>query len=165
MPDAPDLSQRATQAAVPMEARLEGVRQNGDSGFRVVLDLHPADLPAAVLSANHGERFLVVLVPLNDDDSPRDPAARISAKRPGQNFDCMKPAAQVGMLCRDPDFRRFLSEWHRTEIVTPEMASEVVCRHCQVTRKRDITAGSEPHRLWVQLDTWYRRYMLRGDLP
>lgn len=160
----PTMPNRASRASVAMECRLapEGIRQNGDGGYRVALDFHPLDQPDLFLNASAGASFMLVAVELDDDGEPKPP---VFIGRPGQNWDEMKPAAQAAMRCRDAAFRRFLARWAGEPIETIEDASDTVCLHCGVNRKRQITPRSQAASLWAELDSTFRYWQLRGDLP
>ncbi|WP_372393735.1 hypothetical protein ABMY26_00465 (plasmid) [Azospirillum sp. HJ39] len=153
-------------AAFPLECRLayEGVRENVDGGFRVVLDFHPNDRPDALLSAAPGTRFLLVAVELDDDDRPR---SRIGANigRPGQVYEDMLPSAQAGMLCGNPTFHEFLTAMFGEPIMSREDASDAVCLHCGVDQKRELATNLDAGRKWVALDDDYRHWRQTGELP
>lgn len=151
------LAEMAARAAVPLECRImvDGIRRNDDGGVRVTLDFHPHDPPSPFLRANQGDAFLIAVVPLDGDGAPRPP---VFAGRSGQNWDDLKPAAQVAMLCRDSRFRAFLSARMGEAIDTEEAASDAACLHCQVDRKRDIEPGTAPAARWAELEADYRRW-------
>lgn len=162
-----DIDQQVRAAAIPMECRLawEGTRENVDGGYRVALDFHPNDRPDALLNATPGAVFLLVAVELDDDSRPRPHGLRVSIGRPGQSYDEMLPAAQVGMLCQKQEFNEFLTLWSGETIATPEDASDTVCLHCKVNRKREITPGSGAAQRWAELDAQFQHWKLKGKLP
>lgn len=165
--DAPLLSPELVRdAAFPLECRLayDGTRENVDGGYRVALDFHPNDRPAALLDAPPGTVFLLVAIELDDDSRPRPRGVRVSLGRPGQIYDEMLPAAQVGMLCTKPEFLEFLSLWSGETIDTDDDASDTVCLHCKVNRKREIAPGSAAAERWAELNAQFQHWKLKGSL-
>lgn len=154
-------------AVFPLECRLayDGTRENIDGGYRVALDFHPNDRPDALLDAPPGTVFLLVAVELDDDGRPRPRGLRVNIGRPGQIYDEMLPAAQVGMLCTKSEFMGFLSLWSGETIATSEDASDTVCLHCKVNRKREIVLNSEAAQRWAELDAQFQHWKLKGKLP
>lgn len=156
-PPPPALAEMAARAAVPLECRImaDGIRRNDDGGVRVTLDFHPHDPPSPFLRALQGDTFLIAVVPLDGDGAPRPP---VFMGRGGQTWDEMKPAAQVSLLSRDSRFRAFLSVRMSEAIDTDAAASDAVCLHCQVDRKRDIEPGTASAARWTELEADYRRW-------
>lgn len=66
-----DLAAVARENAVHCEAKKYAFRQNRD-GVVLSFVLHPNDLPASIATAAIGTRYVLALVELNDDETPRE---------------------------------------------------------------------------------------------
>jgi len=68
------------------------------TGYVLTLSIHPDDVPEGVLRDFVGARYQVVMVRLNDDNTPL-------------NRDVYKdPVKVAGILCKDPLFQKYLVE-------------------------------------------------------
>ncbi|PWC48156.1 hypothetical protein TSA6c_17120 [Azospirillum sp. TSA6c] len=154
------------EAAVPLECRLayDGVRENADGGVRVSLDFHPNDRPDALLSAPPGTRFLLVAVELDDNDTPRRRRFVATIGRPGQAYEDMLPSAQAGMLCNNPRFHEFLTALFGEPIMSFDDASDAVCLHCGVDRKRELATNPDAGRTWAALDEDFQHWKRTGEM-
>lgn len=87
------------------EALKVSLRQNKD-GFILTLNIHPDDIPEDLLRDFVGAHYQVVMVRLNGDNQPLDRQQEYSGDR----------AIRIaGLLCRDPQFWKYLVE--HTEIL------------------------------------------------
>lgn len=126
-------------------------------------------------TGKQGQQFMAVLVPVtesppqaSDGDAghhsiPSEPVAGsggASSKTPqgsqARTFNDMTPAQQAGMMCQDPEFRRWLHEQRGM----PEGAEVAlfVRRMCGVESRRDIVAGAPAGRRWSAIISEYRAW-------
>lgn len=61
----------AKQVGYRMEVKKDALRQTQQGDVKVTFTIHPQDMPIQLYGDAMGQRFLCVLVPLSDDDSPR----------------------------------------------------------------------------------------------
>ena len=69
------------------------------TGYVLTLSIHPNDVPEEILRDFVGSRYQVVMVRLNGDERPMN-----------REHEFPDPVQIAGILCRDPDFHRFLVE-------------------------------------------------------
>lgn len=126
-------AQKAVNASYKFECKKDGLRQNQDGSAKVTFNIHPDDMPADLWRDPMGQRYMAVLVPLEDDETPRDknkgaagsqqPNGFVShgddAPRPEQSCDKsghphkkrwgeLSYAERAGIVCNDPQFYTFL---------------------------------------------------------
>jgi len=176
-----DIPAQARKCAVNFEARKIAYRQSKE-GMVLSLVIHPNEMPDAVATAGLGQRYVVALVALSDDDTPLSPAkggANQKAQAQAQNSDPthiaprspateggarkrdwneLSPAQQTGMLCHDPTFVRFLIEEieHDFSVTCPEDAATIVRQQCGVKTRADIVPGTDAATKWSRL---YGRFL------
>ena len=112
------------------------------SGYILTLNVHPDELPEDVMRDFVGARYQVVIVRLNDDESP------MIRKTPGV-------IAAAGILCRTPRYWEFLMD--QNEMVEPGERNAVEAMHRilgvnsrhELTEKRDeFAAHREEYEAW-----------------
>lgn len=126
-------AEMAIQASMTFEAKKDALRQVQDGGVKVTLSIHPQDMPAQLYSDIMGQRYVVVMVPVDDNDEPKQ-AERV----PLTPFEKPKSfAGQAKMICEKPDFVRFM------EAADPIEAEMFLESHCRVKSCAEITEGTE----------------------
>jgi len=81
------------------EAVKMALKQNKD-GYVLTMTVHPDEVPDALLRDYVGARYQVVMVRLADDDTPID----------RREFEGHRAVRLAGVLCREPEFWKFLFE-------------------------------------------------------
>jgi hypothetical protein len=79
------------------EAVKMALKQNKD-GYVLTMTVHPDEVPDALLRDYVGARYQVVMVRLADDDAPLD----------RREFEGHRAVRLAGVLCREPEFWKFL---------------------------------------------------------
>lgn len=100
--------------------QFEGVKvalKQDKSGYLLTLSVHPDDIPEDLIRDFVGARYQVVMVRLNEDQTPYP-----REKKPRNGV-----VAAAGILCRDPMFWKWLK--HLGEIETEDEASAVEALH------------------------------------
>lgn len=158
------------------EVRKISYRQSKD-GVVVSFVIHPNDVPQTLATAELGSRYMLALVQLNDDESPKEvvpgdrrpqPSTGQDKTTPGVATDQPRRAVapekkltqQAGICCGDPMFRRFLYERNHTPSMTEESAIEYVHVHCGVNSRKDITPGSVAAIAWRDLHADFEAWKL-----
>ena len=73
------------------------------TGYVLTLSIHPNDVPEEILRDFVGARYQVVMVRINGDERPMNRDAEFP-----------DPVKIAGMMCRDPDFHKFLVDTGNT---------------------------------------------------
>jgi hypothetical protein len=84
-------------------SQFEGVKvamKQDRTGYILTLSIHPDEVPDEILRDFVGARYQIVMVRLNGNEQPMN---RDQEYAPD-------PVQLAGILCRDPDFQRFLVE-------------------------------------------------------
>jgi len=84
-------------------SQFEGVKvamKQDRTGYILTLSIHPDEVPDEILRDFVGARYQIVMVRLNGAEQPMN---RDQEYAPD-------PVQLAGILCRDPDFQRFLAE-------------------------------------------------------
>ena len=95
--------------------QFEGVKvalKQDKTGYVLTLSMHPDDIPETLLRDFVGARYQVVMVRLDNHETPIDRQEEFASDR----------ALRIaGMLCRDPKFWEFL--YSRSDISTKDYES------------------------------------------
>jgi hypothetical protein len=84
-------------------SQFEGVKvamKQDRTGYILTLSIHPDEVPDEILRDFVGARYQIVMVRLNGNEQPMN---RDQEYAPD-------PVQLAGILCRDPDFQKFLVE-------------------------------------------------------
>lgn len=170
----------AREAAMHFEAKKTGFGQAQD-GWSLTLRIQDTDIPPSVRDAKKGTRYMVVLVELNDDESPRIPAPSSSVDggnpagtdtddgvgQPGKREWSEMPYPQrAGIRCDEPEFQAFLADRFpglfdqcaRDKQSLSELSAVMVRHLCGVISRSFIKPGTEAARSFDDLDKQYRAY-------
>lgn len=146
--------------AIHCEAKKHAYRQTQD-GVVVSFVLHPQEVPEGLAVAPLGARYVLALVELNDDETPKE-ASKPSAREPqpvtdkpragAKRWGDMQPAQQAGIRCGEPLFLAFLKEerpddWHDAS----EDPAECVRMICRV-ESRSLLNREEAAQRWQKLN-------------
>lgn len=137
--------------SIKFEAKKHGLRQNQDGLFKVSLTVHPNDMLTEFINAPMGQRFAVVLVAIDDDESPKDLA------KPKRLFKDLPRSQQAGILCNDNKFINWASE----KISFPAGAwpgvEQAIREYCKVDSRSDIDTNDYSSSIWDRLVSRYRQ--------
>lgn len=92
------------------------------------------------------------LVNPTEETSHKSPPSPEPAMRK-KSWHEMEPSQQAGVLCADASFMKFL------KVEYEESAASVVRRHCRVTSRSDIKAGTAAAKIWKDLVYDYRAWV------
>ena len=133
--------------ALQFEARKVALKQDR-TGYVLTLSLHPDEIPEELLRDFVGARYGCALVRIQDDESPTPYNNRVK---------------QAGMLCRNPQFHKFLSETYSHKNVTEEMAATFVCTFCNINSRTELNGNSDAKELFDALVQEYEEWSLNDD--
>lgn len=174
-----DLGTIARQSALHCEAKKHAYRQTQD-GVVISFVLHPQEVPDGLATAALGTRYQLVVVELNDDETPTErkvlpdttgPEQSVSANKtapaialvprtersrahPKQAWGDMAPSQQAGILCSDPSFWKFLQTWG-VDAYDDDSAADYVRDYCGVKSRSKIVDGDV---CWLRLVGYYRAW-------
>lgn len=173
--------------AMHCEAKKHGYRQTQD-GVVVSFVLHPQEVPDLLATASLGTRYMLALVEVADDESPKEvvpnPAPQLSGQHNepprsvrgvrhpsgAKSWHTMRPSQQAGVLCNDPVFWKFLNEGVRLEangavkktwsrrVENVQDAANAVRHLCAVNSRADIGLKNDSGEHWREIVSLYRAW-------
>lgn len=126
----------AKQVSYKFECKKDALRQVQDGGVKVTLMINPVDMPPALYGDLMGQRYMAVLVPLNDDETPME--------KP-KSF-----AGQAKVLAKDEAFGRYVISLKGGNAYEGE-AEQYLKFVCGVESCSEIIDGTEAARKLKQL--------------
>jgi hypothetical protein len=130
------------------EAIKIGLKQSKD-GFVLTLAVHPDDIPDDLTRDFIGSRYQVVMVRLGDDDQP--------LSREGE-FPGDHAVKMAGILCRDPDFWRWLNDREMLMEKNEKACTEWLTSYLSIESRKELKTDTEARNLFNQLkrsfDAW-----------
>jgi len=107
------------------EGKKVALKQTKD-GIVMSLAIHPDDLPEELIRDFVGSRYMVVMVRLNDDETPM------------QREPVNKHISVAGMLCRDPQFWEFLYEQGLLLETNEDATTEWLKAYLNIDSRREL---------------------------
>ena len=143
------IADEARDNALHCEMVKYAYRQTKD-GVVVSFVVHPNDIPAELSSSHIGSRYMVALVEIGDDETPKKPSKK--------DWREMTPASQAGIRCAEIRFRNFLALKHNVDTKTTEEAATAIRKMCGVASRMELATNHKARTLWHQIDTEYREW-------
>lgn len=115
-------------------------------GFVLSLAIHPDDLPDELMRDFVGARYMVVMVRLNDDETPmqREPVDKM--------------VSIAGMLCRDPAFWEFLHDKGDLYEKGEKYAVDWLCNYLGIESRKDIKNNTQARQLLTDLNEEFKAW-------
>lgn len=130
------------------EAVKVAMKQNKD-GYGLTLNVHPDEVPDALLRDFVGARYQVVMVRLADDDTPMD----------RREHDGSKALRLSGVLCRESDFWEFLADTGEIFDATEESATDWLRGYLGVSSRADLKVNQEAREKLQTINKAYREWL------
>ncbi len=146
---------RARQAALQVEAKKDSLRQHQDGTWKVTFTVSPTDMPAALLSAPPGTRYVVALVEVDGNEMPVQRAPR-AVQKPSRRWDELSLPEQAGIRCQEARFAEFLG-------VPLDKAAEELRRRLGVQSRGHLNTNPDAAERWKALDGQYQLWLRYGD--
>jgi hypothetical protein len=108
--------------------------------------MHPDEIPEQLLRDFVGARYQVVMVRLDGNEQPMDKQ---------EEFNGDRAVRIAGLLCRDPDFWKYLYSEERIFDEDSEQATEWVRQYLNVPSRSDLKTNREAQ---ILLDKLHREY-------
>ena len=130
------------------ECKKDALRQMQEGHWKIQLTVHPNDMPAELLSASMGQRFIAVLAAVGDDEQP----VKLEAKP--DKTEGQKAVKRAVMLCKSEDFQQWVraSGWSATELGARDFILEV----CGIASRRDLAIDPEAVERFKALETDFK---------
>ena len=122
-------------ATIEFEAKKIALKQSKE-GTVVTLVVHPSDTAniAPLWETWTGQRYMVVMVGMDDEEQPVSTNAVTAAK---------KAIQQAGILCRDPAFQNWLTDEAGTYIADNEMCAKTLCKILGINSRTEMRENHE----------------------
>lgn len=92
----------ARENSYKFEAKKDALRQNQDGGCKLTININPDDMDFSLFAEPMGQRFMVVMVAIGDDEQPKE---RADKRKLGD----MKKSNQAALLCDQKMFQEFMN--------------------------------------------------------
>lgn len=116
------------------------------TGYVLTLSMHPDDIPEELLRDFVGARYQCVLVRLNGDEQPMNTAEEFVGDR---------AIRLAGLMCRDPQFWKYLYDDEQIFNEEMEQATEWVRNYLNIPSRADLKTNRAAQ---ILLDKLYREY-------
>lgn len=130
-----DVATIARKNAIPLEVKKDGLQQRQDGSWMLRLKVHPQDSMKHVADAPMGQRYMLAMVALDDNEEPKQ----------RKSWNELTPSVQAALKCGDPEFQAFLN------VDTEEAAAVKVRERCGVQSRRDLTLNQLAAAAWETL--------------
>ena len=152
-------------AAQSFESSLMILRKD-KNGWVIGFSVHPNDAPTALLEAPLGTRFRAVLFQIGDDEQP----VILEEVREGK-----KAVAMAGVMCRTPDFQKFMwdyasygassTEEAKDQDDYEEITASLLRGVLNIASRSDLGTNTDAQVLFTKLMGEYRGSSLGEDIP
>lgn len=136
----------AVNEALNFEGKLDALRRNQDGVVKLTLTVHPNDFPQRLMTDPFGQRYVCVMVALNDDDTPK--VSALAAEK-GRGDELVRPPKTYGQrasaLAAVRDFQIYTQS---ADMAEAKAAIRLVCR---VESCAQIDESKEAQTLFEQL--------------
>ena len=124
-------SEVAKEIGYRFEAKKDTWKQIQSGDYKFTLTINPGDIPYDMIKDEMGQRYMCVIVPLNEDETPRETPKPKSY------------AGQAKRLANDKIFRHYLEENAYGQFLTREDAEKHIEEHCKVKSCSELVEGTE----------------------
>ncbi len=160
------VADQAIAASLQMEAKKDGLSQLQDGSWVLKLKVHPSEMPAALMMASMGTRFMAVLVEISDDETPVSPDEQKARDKPAKDrrsWSSLPLSQQAAIRCDELVFQRFVGERldlnSQQTVVGPDRAAAYVREHCGVTSRKSLDTLKPAGDLWRELDADFQFWL------
>lgn len=143
--------QDARDAAISFEAVKSHYRQTKE-GITLSLVLSPHDAPQEIILAHIGQRFMCVLVPIDDHEQP------VVSE---ETRDLKEWIRLCGILCKDIEFQQWLVDQGLSPSLNDEDAAQAIRDFCNVSSRAQFRDHPEALKKWKML---HSAYVSKGNI-
>lgn len=141
------MSDQPSAHAVHFEAVKVAMNQTKD-GYKLVLALHPDEVPEEILRSLVGSRYMIAAVELQDNDEPKPLARKAVAEE-------KKDVVWAAELCREPAFQRWMFRRGFCSKPDEESATNGLRVYLGVTSRAEIGTNEDVRRAFRELAQSY----------
>ena len=109
------------------EGKKIALKQTKD-GYAMTIAIHPDDVPDELLRDFVGARYMVVMVRLADNEEPLN----------REEYAGSKHVKVAGMVCRDPEFWKFMEYEGLVFEMKEDAIAEGLCLYCDITSRSEL---------------------------
>lgn len=151
-------SEIAKQVGYKFECKKDGFSQLQSGVTKVSLTINPDDLPIELLTDKMGQRYIAVLVPIGDDESP--------VQKPKSY------AQQAVMMCKDEVFTDYIKKTQKEPWFIPGMerddpdekkAEAYIRWYCNASSRSELIEGTEAGRRFKDLQSKVGKYKVEME--
>lgn len=117
---------------IQFESVKVGMKQD-NSGYILTLRIHPDEVPEVIMRDFVGSRYMTVMVRLNEEERPMNREQELAR-------DMVRIS---GMLCRDPEFWKFLQESGQIIEKSDKEATAWLKTYLKVESRADISKSQQ----------------------
>jgi hypothetical protein len=133
---------------INFEAIKMALKQDKD-GYVLTLRVHPDDLDQDLMRDFIGSRYQVVMVRLNETESPMDREAELGGA---------KAVRVAGMLCRDPKFWEYLHQDLQIIEASEKEATEWLRNYLDVPSRSDVRTNPKAQELLDKVHKEFKQW-------
>jgi hypothetical protein len=148
------IADKARQNALQFECKKDGLKQLQSGEWTLSLKVHANDVPADLLTAAMGTRYMAAIVEVGDDEQP--------ICKP-KDADTHRLSRQAAMLCQDPMFKAFLTSKRPAlapQSINGDWAAGEVRRICSVGSRSEFDTNPEAAARWRDLKADYEAWKI-----
>jgi len=125
--------------ALQFEAIKVAMKQD-KTGFVLTLNIHPDELPEELMRDYVGARYGVAMVRILEDETTVDYKNRVK---------------QAGILCRNPDFQRWLLITGQIQKKSEDDAVQAMYQHCGISSRTELNGNDDAIRKYEEMVNEY----------
>lgn len=160
-----NIAAEARAAAMHFECKKDGLSQLQDGSWVLKIKVHPSDVPAALLTAPMGTRFVAALVEVADNETPVSPEAQAERSKPvkeRKRWGELPLSQQAAIRCNEPEFDTFMRG--RFTVHPDATIAEIVREACGILSRKELDEHNTAALRWTRLDADYRFWLQHRDI-
>ena len=122
------------------EGKKIALKQTKD-GYAMTLAIHPDEVPSELLRDFVGARYMVVMVRLADNEEPLNREEYVGGQL----------VKKAGMICRDPEFWKFMEDEGLAFEMKESAMAEAVCGYCDINSRSELKSDMGAQALFKKL--------------
>jgi hypothetical protein len=135
------MTEEIKERAYGFEAVKTALRQTKD-GISITLVIHPHDTPRDLINDHIGQRYMVGMGRLNEQDEIEEPESVREGKR---------AVVSCAALCRDTDFQTWIYDNGFVEEPTEDRVSDAIRLMLSVESRSELKTNEEARRRWGRI--------------
>jgi hypothetical protein len=159
------IADRALACAVHMEVKKDGLQQRQSGDWVLRLTVQATDMPMEIMQASMGQRYIAVLVAVDDNEEPKKPTSAPEPAGPESEkpikavrvWSSLPPASQAAIIGSEAMFWSFVKErFQPCQISDAEEAAEFIRAHCGIDTRKQLATNTHARKRFEDLAADYR---------